>query len=308
MNILQVKNDKGEWRGIPAIQGPPGPQGPAGQDGTPIGTIISYMGLTAPKDYLICDGTEYSIADYPELAKFFQTQFGSEAYFGGDGTTTFAVPDMRNLFLRGFHGESVDQLSGDIGVKQEGTGHPGLYTGLQQSGRLVIGGTAKAQGVTNRATNFDTANIAAYIGASIVATAGNESNYPFSYTSRPVNMAVLYCIKAAEEEPYENICSVEETVVGRWIDGKPIYRKGFLFENIVVAPYTSADLFYPDSDFEKAINIYGHAYNEDAHQILNSFYATVYYVIAERKFVFMNNAASTFTRIEFALEYTKTTD
>lgn len=36
------------------------PSGPAGPDGNPIGTIISYMGLTAPKDYLNCDGSIYN--------------------------------------------------------------------------------------------------------------------------------------------------------------------------------------------------------------------------------------------------------
>lgn len=39
-------------------------------DSTPVGTIISYMGTSAPKHYLMCDGT-----------------------------TTFAVPDLRNDFL-----------------------------------------------------------------------------------------------------------------------------------------------------------------------------------------------------------------
>ena len=72
-----------------------GPRGPAGPDGTPIGSIISYLGRTAPRDYLTCDGGEYSISDYPELAAFFQKEFGSANHFGGDGESTFAVPDMR---------------------------------------------------------------------------------------------------------------------------------------------------------------------------------------------------------------------
>lgn len=73
-----------------------GPRGPAGPDGNPIGTIISYMGLTAPQDYLVCDGAEYNITDYSELARFFETQFGAANHFGGDGTTTFAVPNLQD--------------------------------------------------------------------------------------------------------------------------------------------------------------------------------------------------------------------
>ena len=68
---------------------------------TPIGTIISYMGNNPPKDYLSCDGTVYNISDYQALADFINTEFGSYDFFGGDGTTTFAVPDLRGEFLRG---------------------------------------------------------------------------------------------------------------------------------------------------------------------------------------------------------------
>lgn len=92
-----------------------GPKGDPGADGAPIGTILSFMGTSAPIGYLICDGTIYDITAYPLLADFINTQFGNYNYFGGNGTTTFAVPDMRNLLVRGYHGEVEEQLSGDIG-------------------------------------------------------------------------------------------------------------------------------------------------------------------------------------------------
>ena len=60
---------------------------------TPVGSIISYMGNKVPAHYLLCDGSEYNIADYPELAKHFKDDLGAVNYFGGDGITTFAVPD-----------------------------------------------------------------------------------------------------------------------------------------------------------------------------------------------------------------------
>ncbi len=137
-----------------------GPRGPAGPDGNPIGTIISYMGLTAPQDYLACDGTAYHIADYPELAAFFKEQFGSVNHFGGDGETTFAVPDLRNLFLCGYCGEAEEPLSGEVGERQEATSFPALFI-----------------------------------------------------------------IKAVESVPAENTYSMEETRIGTWIDGKPLYRR-----------------------------------------------------------------------------------
>ena len=49
-----------------------GERGPAGPDGSPIGTVISFMGSAAPEDYLVCDGGVHNIAEYPDLAEFFQ--------------------------------------------------------------------------------------------------------------------------------------------------------------------------------------------------------------------------------------------
>lgn len=67
-----------------------------GLEDTPVGHIISYMGTKAPKHYLICDGSEYNIADYPHLAQCIADSTGSINYFGGDGVTTFAVPKINS--------------------------------------------------------------------------------------------------------------------------------------------------------------------------------------------------------------------
>lgn len=60
---------------------------------TPVGSIISYIGTNAPAHYLLCDGSIYNIVDYPELALHIKNEFGTYNYFGGDGVTTFAVPN-----------------------------------------------------------------------------------------------------------------------------------------------------------------------------------------------------------------------
>lgn len=165
--------------------------GSAGGD-TPIGTVISFFGTKAPPGYLICDGAEYNIEDYPQLSAFFIEQFGSINYCGGDGTTTFAVPDMRNLFLRGYHGEAAEQLSGEVGVKQEATKIPWLRPStvdikLFSTGEALR--TAKnTDTLTDLSDNYDLVN---WISKKITG----YTNYSY-YTSRPVNMAVLYCIKA----------------------------------------------------------------------------------------------------------------
>lgn len=183
---------------------------------TPIGTIISVMGTTAPVNYLACDGTVYNIADYTELANYFNEQFGSTNFFGGNGTTTFAVPDLRGEFLRGTGTNSHEnQGSGDsVGVHQDGTIH--LYTG---------GETTQVRSAPEYVANVDyqisTGNTGAYVG-------GNSGASYFKFTSRPTNTSVLYCIatKNFYIDPTLDY-STDEKIVGTWIDGKPVWQKTF---------------------------------------------------------------------------------
>lgn len=58
----------------------------------PVGTLINTEGPQNPDHYLLCDGTEYNIVDYRDLAEAIKKVYGSYNYFGGDGTNTFAVP------------------------------------------------------------------------------------------------------------------------------------------------------------------------------------------------------------------------
>lgn len=187
-----------------ALTGPMGPQGP---DGNPLGTIISYLGNKPPTGYLVCDGKEYQIADHSQLAAFFEKEFGSKNHFGGDGTSTFAVPDFRNLFLRGFHGESEERLSGEIGAKQEGTEHYNIIPtndGWRASRRFGV------DDIESPVPNADK-----MIGGLVLASSTMMNNTAVkvydSYTSRPVNAAVQYCIKATksfEEDPPQGDISV----------------------------------------------------------------------------------------------------
>lgn len=202
-------------------------------DNNPIGTIISFMGTSAPAGYLVCDGSEYIISQYPALASFFEAQFGTKNHFGGNGTTTFAVPDMRNLFLRGYHGEAEEQLSGEVGERQEGTKFPdyGAANTMVPEGRIYVANPTPATGYHVKNTDSIYAPETRYISVAkeLALSSPNEEEYAEWFTSRPVNMAVLYCIKAAESVPAENVYSTDETRIGTWIDGKPIYRRAIRF-------------------------------------------------------------------------------
>ena len=63
------------------------------QDGgafNPSGVMTMYGGNTAPRGWLLCDGSAVSRTQFANLFGVIGTNFGS-----GDGSTTFNLPDMR---------------------------------------------------------------------------------------------------------------------------------------------------------------------------------------------------------------------
>ena len=175
----------------------PTPVQPQGTVATsvPVGTIISVMGNQAPINFLVCDGTVYNIADYEDLAEYFEDQFGSANYFGGNGTTTFAVPDLQGEFLRG-SGENSHLNQGDggdVGDHQDATIHNTIdvdnkYFAVpgQQATRSS---PLKIQNPDKKVRNGYDSNT--YVG---ISNGTNQYDTFQQYTSRPTNTSVLYCI------------------------------------------------------------------------------------------------------------------
>ncbi len=58
----------------------------------PIGSIIPFGGDTAPNGWFLCQGQSISRTTYAELFAVIGTSFGA-----GDGSTTFNIPDMREV-------------------------------------------------------------------------------------------------------------------------------------------------------------------------------------------------------------------
>ena len=172
----------------------------------PIGMINGFMGITSPQGWLACDGTVYNIADYSELTDFFESHFGSKNYFGGDGTTTFAVPNLQGEFLRGIGTNShTDQGNGGTkaGDHQDATSIPTIYTASDNSNPRFIGGLA-SNGLIFPA-NTDKTKSTAVSGMQTKSTAvetwsATSGSY---FMIRPTNTSVLWCIKAKNNEPGE---------------------------------------------------------------------------------------------------------
>lgn len=208
----------------------------AGLEDTPVGHILAYMGTTAPKHYLICDGSTYNIADYPALSTHILNEFGTVNYFGGDGETTFAVPDLRNEFLRGYHGDAAKKLSGEIGKHQNGTIHVGQIVYGKSLVTMLENSTSATSNVTQAGTYYDEM-LCNRKGSLTIAEGTNvrvdsySDNHPASFTSKPTNVAVLYCIKCdhtyyLQTGAYGDYFDEEERIVGTF-KRKTLYRKSY---------------------------------------------------------------------------------
>lgn len=274
---------------------------------TPIGTVISVMGTTAPLNYLACDGTVYNISDYPELAAYFNQQFGASNHFGGNGTTTFAVPDLRGEFLRGTGTNShANQGSGaNVGVHQDGTRIPISYCTdfMYQS----------THEPDNKDSNVSVVSDMGYDGKKNISSSSWGNTWA-DYTTRPTNTSVLYCIASKNifMDAGSNY-STEEQVVGTWIDGKPIYQKtvncGALPNN------TSKDVAHGISDIDKATAVYGYGFTSTGGiiplpYVVPGSYATEYVALsANRTNVSIGTGKDRSSLTGYVtLQYTKTTD
>jgi microcystin-dependent protein len=82
----------------------------------PPGSIMAYVGTTAPGGWLLCNGSEASRAAYPALFAVIGAAYGP-----GNGLTTFNLPDCRGVFLRGLDsgrnydtGRTLGSYQGDL--------------------------------------------------------------------------------------------------------------------------------------------------------------------------------------------------
>ena len=62
----------------------------------PVGSIIAFAGNTLPKGYLLCDGSTISRTTYKDLFDVIGTTYGT-----GNGSTTFALPNLIDRFIEG---------------------------------------------------------------------------------------------------------------------------------------------------------------------------------------------------------------
>jgi microcystin-dependent protein len=186
---------------VPLQQLTPTPYALSAANGTPAGSVMAYMGTNAPTGWLLCDGSAKSRTQYAGLFAVIGTASGA-----GDGSTTFNLPNMRGVFLRGVdNGVGNDPDTASRTAPNPG-GNSGDAVGSYQADQFashhhdngaVTCGDFYSSGAYNIYGVATMANV-----PSPAAAWGNENEYTGwtglaggSSETRPKNVYVNYIIK-----------------------------------------------------------------------------------------------------------------
>lgn len=205
-------------------------------DTYPIGAIAPFAGVTTPQNWLLCDGREVSREIYSELFAVIGTTWGA-----GDGSTSFNLPDLRNRMPVGAgddytlaskggekeHTLTVNEMpahthgiSGD-GNMEFANGYPTLMgnpDGDNNGNWKPTDSTGGGEPHNNMPPYAGTYYIIkAKQSAGIVATVIDTLNSSSATDALSANMGR----KLNDKFNY----TTDEVEIGKWIDGKPIYRK-----------------------------------------------------------------------------------
>jgi hypothetical protein len=102
-----------------------------GGGGVPVGSISIWPLETAPEGYILLDGSTYNVVSTPQFGALLAV-LGNR--YGGDGVSTFSVPDYRGMFIRGWNGSRGDDYADPdkFNRKNRGDGSVGNVVGTTQ--------------------------------------------------------------------------------------------------------------------------------------------------------------------------------
>lgn len=203
IEILEGSN----YREVNFAQLPSSPYSEAAFNATltfPAGMIIPFAGPAEniPDGWMLCDGSAISRTNYANLYKAIGVCWGT-----GDGATTFNLPDLRGMFLRGVSGESGNDPDADNRVLlTDNGGNTGNNVGSYQGDAIRnVWGTFSTSSVwPNDGDGFVKAEITGAGGGqsgsgwdSRTATFSFDASriVPVGNDNRPKNVYVTYIIK-----------------------------------------------------------------------------------------------------------------
>ena len=171
--------------------------------GVPVGTILAHAANTPPSGFLECNGSNISRSTYATLFSTISTTFGV-----GDGSSTFALPDLRGQFIRGWANTGSTDASRVFGSTQTDQNKNHTHTtdsttltgGIRKiSEGFLVGGSA-----TGVFTKTSDGNNSVTGSSSTSPVGGVDFDGTHTHTisssgggteARPTNLALMYIIK-----------------------------------------------------------------------------------------------------------------
>ena len=183
-------------QGIQGIQGPTGSNGPTGSTSSlilPPGAIMLFGSTQPPQGWLECDGSNVLISDYPNLFLAIGCSFGCVL------APYFVLPDLRGYFVRGWSNTSSLDSGRVFGSTQQEQlqRHKHIASNNDCQTYSLVNGIGK--GNYNTWCNTDGIAInqlgGALTGDGTQLNANVTDNANVGAETRPVNIALMYCIK-----------------------------------------------------------------------------------------------------------------
>ncbi|MBP2657164.1 MAG: Tail Collar domain protein [Firmicutes bacterium] len=150
----------------------------AGTAANPTGVILPYGGSSAPDGYLLCDGSTLSRTTYANLYDVVGTTYGT-----GDGSTTFALPDLQDKFVLG-KGDTYSTLAATGGE----TEHTLTTDEMPSHHHTITGGTSGTAGYVTMESDGNSASTESSNGTNY--TGGGEA-----HNNMPPYIVLNYIIK-----------------------------------------------------------------------------------------------------------------
>jgi microcystin-dependent protein len=160
--------------------------------------IVHFPQTTPPDGWLVCNGAAISRAAYATLFGRIGTRFGS-----GNGTSTFNLPDLRGVFIRGNdEGRGLD-LNRVFGSLQQSQNLSHNHTGQTSVGGAHTHTTSiPLVPHTSSGGNYGvTDSSSGQVSLPFTTQSGGDHSHGFTTNpsggneSRPVNVSLLPCIK-----------------------------------------------------------------------------------------------------------------
>ena len=289
--------------------------------GNPVGTLLTTYKKIQPRNYLYCDGSTFNASQYPALYLYLGTN---------------VLPDYRECVMVGAEQNTTDTIAthdvyaqGEFKDDQTKTAKIGVQDGASN---VVSGGNGTILGGEN--VGFD-GTFSSGSGSVLLGAVGNYSggnkrvlNINNGTTTHGKRKAVYVYIKAVDGvdisdqdtflvtvknfvEEKNSYSTTEMLTGGKWIDGKPIYRKCLTITNLIqesiisVASLGIDSLIRINGTFEDADNkvVIGNVYY-NIYKFVGIFYRKSDNVLKIERSTDLSGTNTTV----IVLEYTKTTD